>query len=198
MRLPRDCKTYQLPSWTPSWIYQILSDALAASLGYYKDDICNSRISKISILHANPWSLLFSRENILFVINCHFGGHFCLNSYFIFIFLLWAKCLQLDSNVIANNWRKKWVWDIFPYHTIFYFIIGRHLGRHLEYIELLNDARLASQGFFKDNICTTRIHKEKKYNQVPGPPKIRPKSAGLQGLKQFRSKLFTRVISRRR
>ena len=30
------------------------------------------------------------RENfhIVFVISCHFGGHFCLNSYFIFIFLL--------------------------------------------------------------------------------------------------------------
>ena len=32
---------------------------------------------------------------------------FCLNSYFIFIFFLLAKCLQLDSNVIANNLRKK-------------------------------------------------------------------------------------------
>ena len=36
-----------------------------------------------------------------------FWQPFCLNYYFIFIFLLWAKCLQLDSNVIANNLRKK-------------------------------------------------------------------------------------------
>ena len=28
---------------------------------------------------------------------------------------------------------------------------------------MLNDARVASLGFFKDNICTTRIHKEKKF-----------------------------------
>ena len=36
-----------------------------------------------------------------------FWRPFCLNSYFIFIFLLLAKCLQLDSNVIADNLRKK-------------------------------------------------------------------------------------------
>ena len=28
---------------------------------------------------------------------------------------------------------------------------------------MLNDARVASLEFFKDNICTTRIHKEKKF-----------------------------------
>ena len=28
---------------------------------------------------------------------------------------------------------------------------------------MLNDARVASLGFFKDNICTTRINKEKKF-----------------------------------
>ena len=55
--LPHVCKTCQLPSWTPSWIYQILSDVSVASLGCYKDDVCNSRISEIIILHANPWSL---------------------------------------------------------------------------------------------------------------------------------------------
>ena len=27
---------------------------------------------------------------------------------------------------------------------------------------MLNDARVASLGFFKDNVCTTRINKEKK------------------------------------
>ena len=35
-------------------LFQILSDASAASLGCYKDDVCNSRISKSSILHAMP------------------------------------------------------------------------------------------------------------------------------------------------
>ena len=35
---------------------------------------------------------------------------------------------------------------------------------------MLNGARVASFGFFKDNICITRIHKEKKFKikfQVP-------------------------------
>ena len=44
----------------------------------------------------------------------------------------------------------------------FSLIFGLHLGRHLGYIEMLNDARVASLGFFKDNVCTTRINKEKK------------------------------------
>ena len=66
----------------------------------------------------------------------------------------------------------------FPYHTIFSLIIGLHLGRHLGYIEMLNDARVASSGFFKDNVCTTRINKEKQFKKVPGPLKIRPNSAG--------------------
>ena len=43
-----------------------------------------------------------------FVINCHFGGHFVCILILFFIFLLEAKCLQLDSNFIANNLRKKW------------------------------------------------------------------------------------------
>ena len=52
---------------------------------------------------------------------------------------------------------------IFPYHTIFLLIICLHLGRHLGYIEMLNDARVASLGFFKDNIFTSRINNEKKF-----------------------------------
>ena len=112
VRLPRVCKNYQLPAWMPSWKYQILSDASAASLGCYKDDVCYSRISKISILHANPWSLPFSGKIFLYVCNklqfwWPFWWPFCLHFYFIFIFFLEAKCLQLDSNFIANNLRKK-------------------------------------------------------------------------------------------
>ena len=92
-----------------------------------------------------------------------FWRPFCLHSYFIFIFLLEAKCLQQDSNFIANNLREKWVETFFPCHTIFSLIIGLHLGRHLGYMEMLNDARVASLGFFKDKVCTTRINKEKKF-----------------------------------
>ena len=36
-----------------------------------------------------------------------------------------------------------------------------HLGRHLEYFKMLNDARVASVGFIKYNASTTRINKEK-------------------------------------
>ena len=36
-----------------------------------------------------------------------------------------------------------------------------HLGRHLEYFKTLNDARVASVGFIKYNVSTTRINKEK-------------------------------------
>ena len=152
-----------LPVWTSSWIYQILSDASAASLGCYKDDVCNSRISQISILHANPWSLSASGKIILYSCNkLPFCWPFCLHSYFIFIFLLEAKFLHLDSNFIANL-REKWVQDIFPYQIVFSLIICLHLGRHLGYIEMINDARVASLGLFKDNICTTRINKEKKF-----------------------------------
>ena len=41
------------------------------------------------------------------LVNLPFWRPFCLHSYFIFIFLLEAKFLQLDSNFIANNLREK-------------------------------------------------------------------------------------------
>jgi len=44
---------------------------------------------------------------------------------------------------------------------MFPLIIGYHLGCHLGYIEMLNDARVASLRFLKNNACTTRINKEK-------------------------------------
>ena len=86
----------------------------------------------------------------IFVINRHFGGHFVCILILFFIFLSEVKCLQLDSNFKAITLREKWVYDIFPYHTMFSLIIGLHLGRHLGYIEMLNDARVASLGFVKD------------------------------------------------
>ena len=76
-RLPRVYKTYQIPAWTSSWIYQILSDASAASLGCYKDDVCNSRISKIAFCMRFPGVCQSQGKfSYIFVKNCHFGGHF--------------------------------------------------------------------------------------------------------------------------
>ena len=109
---------------------------------------------------------VFRSQGIFSDIFCNqltFWRPFCLHYYFFFI-LLEAKCLQLDSNIIAYNLRKKMgLRHFFPYHTMFSLIIGLHLGRHLGYIEMLNDARVASLGFFKYNVCTTRINKEKKF-----------------------------------
>ena len=48
---------------------KFLVDALAVSLGCYKDDVCNSGISKISILHANPWSFPVSGKIFLYFCN---------------------------------------------------------------------------------------------------------------------------------
>ena len=78
-----------------------------ASLGCYKDDVCNSKISKNGILHANPWSLPVSEKNFLYFFNkLPFCGHFSAFSFYFFI-LLEGKCLQLDSNFIDYNLRKK-------------------------------------------------------------------------------------------
>ena len=100
---------------------------------------------------------------IFVVINCHLGGHL-VHILILFLFGYKLKCLQLDSNFIAINLRKKLgLRYFFPYHQIFSPIIGLHLRRHLGYIEKVNDARVASLGFLKDNVCTTRINNEKKF-----------------------------------
>ena len=38
-----------------------------------------------------------------------------------------------------------------------------HLGRHLEYLKTLNDARVASVGIIEYSASTTRINKEKNF-----------------------------------
>ena len=83
--LPLVCKNRRLPSWIPTWIYQTLSYAWVASLGCYKADICNSRLSKISILNANPWTRPAS-VTLLSLFFCNkllFWRPSCLHSYFI-------------------------------------------------------------------------------------------------------------------
>ena len=85
----------------------------------------------------------------------------CTHSYFI-SYLVTSQVS--DSSFIANNLRKKMSSrNYFHIYKIFTLIIGLHLGRHLGYIELLNDASMASLGFFKGKVCTTRINKEKKF-----------------------------------
>ena len=98
-----------------------------------------------------------------FVINYHLGGHLVR---ILILFFIWlqAKCLQSDFNFRANNLRKRMsLRHFFSISHYSFTIIGLHLGRHLGYIEMLNDARVASLGFFKDNVCTTKINKEKKF-----------------------------------
>jgi len=70
---------------------------------------------------------------------------------------------------------------------MFSLIIRYHLGRHFGFIEMLNDARVASLKFFEDNVCITRINKEKKF-------KIK-----FQVLPEFAQILpdYTKVISNR-
>ena len=129
-----------------------------ASLGCYKDNVCISNISKTKFC-----MLTNLREDFLifFVIICHLGGHLVRILFQLFIWLQ-AKCLQLASNFIAYNVRiKMGLRHIFRI-TQYSHITGVHLGRHLGYIKMLNDARVASLGFFKENVCTTRINKEKK------------------------------------
>ena len=95
----------------------------------------------MSILYANPWSLPVSGSifSYSFVINCHL-----VRILILFFILLQAKCLQSDSNFIANNLRKKMRLEHFSRtHNIFSLLIGLHLGRNLGYIEMLNDARVA-------------------------------------------------------
>ena len=69
------------------------------------------------------------------------------------------KCLQLDSNFKANNLRKKMDLRHISISHNFSLIIGLHLG----YIEMLNEARVASLGLFKESVYTNRINKGKKF-----------------------------------
>ena len=52
-------------------------------------------------------SFVQGKCSYILVINCHFGGHFVCIHILFFIFLLEAKCLQLDSNFIAINLRDR-------------------------------------------------------------------------------------------
>ena len=52
--------------------------------------------------------------------------------------------------------------DIFFIAHIFSLLIGLNLGRHLRYIEMLNAARVASLGFFKDVHCMHYQNQQRK------------------------------------
>ena len=88
VRLPRACKTYQLPARTPSWLYQILSHASAASLGCYKDESVTQESVKSAFCMQIPGVCqsqgIFS---YIFVINCHFGCHFVCILILFYIFV---------------------------------------------------------------------------------------------------------------
>ena len=66
------CKTYQLPSWTPFWIYQILSDEeMLQGWCLTQESIKSALYMRIPGVCGSQWKFL-----IFFVINCHFGGNF--------------------------------------------------------------------------------------------------------------------------
>ena len=44
-----------------------------------------------------------------------------------------------------------------------YFHRSRHLGHHLEFLEMLNDDRLSSSKILNGNVLPTRIHQEKNF-----------------------------------
>ena len=136
----------------------------------------------VIVVHVFPdhTHLLFEgRFSFIFCYKLPSWRPFCPHSFPSF-YLDTSKVSTIRLQLHSIQFKKENGFETyFPYHTIFSLIIGFHLGRHLGYFEILNDARVASLGFFKDNVCTTRINKEKK-NQVPDPPKIHPNSAGLQ------------------
>ena len=78
VRFPRVCKTYQRPAWTPSWIYQILSDASAVTQESVKSAFC-MQIPGVCQSEG--------KFSYIFVINCHFGGHFVCIVILFYIFV---------------------------------------------------------------------------------------------------------------
>ena len=141
-----------------------MSDASVASLGCYKDDVCNSRISKISILNANPWSLPVSKKIFLYFFfnKLPFWRPFCLHFHFFYFVRSFVSLTRFQLHSLQFK-GKMWVETFFSISHHISLIIDLHLERHHGYIEMLNDARVASLGFSKDSVCTTRINKEKKF-----------------------------------
>ena len=82
VRLPRVCKTYQLPSWTPSWIYQI-QILMLQGWCLYQESVKSAFCMRIPgvCLSQGTFSYIFGNK-------LPFWRPFCLNYYFIFILLL--------------------------------------------------------------------------------------------------------------
>ena len=107
VRLPRVCIIYQLPAWTPSWIFKFsvmhqlhhwdVTMMMSVTQGTVKSAFC---------MQFPGVSPVLGKVFLYFCNKLPLWRPFCLHSYFIFIFLLEAKCLQLDSNFIAFNLRK--------------------------------------------------------------------------------------------
>ena len=77
VRLPRNCITYQLPAWTPSWIFKF---SVMHQLHHWDVTMMMS-VTQESVKPA--FCMQFpgvcqsqGKFPYIFVINCHFGGHF--------------------------------------------------------------------------------------------------------------------------
>ena len=115
-------------------------------------------------MHANSLSLpVLGKIFFYFCYTLPFWRPSCPHSFPSF-YLVTSQLSTIRLQPHSLQFKKESGFETyFPYQTIFSLIIGFHLGRHLGYIKMLNDARVASLGFFKDNVCTTRINKEKKF-----------------------------------
>ena len=70
---------------------------------------------------------------------------------------------QLQSIQIKN---KNGFETYFPYHTIFSLIGGFHLGRHLGYIEMLNDSKWHHSDFSRTMYVLPESTKKKKHFKI--------------------------------
>ena len=72
----------------------------------------------------------------------------------------WLQHLASDTPMKSQN---KMLLIEYVGHIGLISLTDGHLGRHLKYFRTLNDARVASVGFIKNNASTTRISKEKNF-----------------------------------
>ena len=123
--------------------------------------VCNCSMFCCTLLyvHSSIAIILMGKRELIALRNL---SSWCLMIFERLFLAVPRGCLQFVIVVFPDHTHLLFLTHFSISHN-FSLIIGLHLGRHLGYIEMLNDARVASLRFFKDNICTTRINQEKKF-----------------------------------